>query len=212
MNITVVGAAGRTGREIVQQAIRAGHNVTAVVRNTRVYEPPAPGVEVRHADVCDLTSLRGAFDGSDVVINAIGPRSGKVPAQIYSTGAANIGAEMRREGVRRLVTISAVPASLTQEKTAFERYFLHPILWRFFGPSYSDLRVMEAGLRDTSNIDWTIIRPPLLTDDKPTGTYRTAIDTHLKRVRKISRADLASAMLASSADDDLIGHVLTVSV
>ncbi len=212
MNITVVGAAGRTGNEIVKQAIRAGTTVTAVVRDAGVYEPPAPGVEVRYADVCEPTSLRGLFAGSDVVINAIGPRNGRVPTQIYSTGAANIGAEMRRVGIRRLVTISAVPASLPQEKNAFERYILHPILWRFFGPSYSDLRIMEAGLRDTSNIDWTIIRPPLLTDDEPTGTYRTAIDSHLKRVRKISRADLATAMLATSADDDLIGHVLTVSV
>lgn len=212
MHITVLGAAGRTGSHIVQQAVGAGHTITTVVRDASNYEPPAAGVEVHRADVSDPTSLDGVFTGSDVVINAIGPRKGKEPAEVYSRGAANVTAEMRRAGVRRLVTISAVPASLPHEKNLFERYLLHPILWRFFGPSYADLRVMETALRSSTNIDWTIIRPPLLTDDEPTGTYRTAIDSHLKAAKKISRADLATVMLAAATDDSLIGHVLTVSI
>lgn len=212
MRITVLGAAGRTGGHIVQQAVAAGYSVTAVVRDTGNYDPPAAGVEVRRTDVSEVTSLKGIFDGSDVVINAIGPRNGKEPGDVYSYGAANITAEMRRAGVRRLVTISAVPASLSPEKNLFERYILHPILWRFFGPSYADLRIMETALRSSTDIDWTIIRPPLLTDDEPTGTYRTAIDSHLKGAKKISRADLATAMLGAATDDSLIGHVLTVSV
>ena len=121
-------------------------------------------------------------------------------------------AEMRLSGVRRLVTISAVPASLPSEKNSFERYFLHPILWRFFGPSYADIRIMEAELRNATDIDWTIVRPPLLTDDEPIGTYRTEVDIRLKGAKKICRADLATAMLAAVADESLIGHVITVSV
>lgn len=170
------------------------------------------GVEVRQADVAKPSSLQGLFAGSDVVINAIGPRNGKEPGGIYSVGASNIMAEMRRSGVRRLVAISAVPASLPQEKNSFERFLLHPILWRFFGPSYADLRIMEADLRNSTDIDWTIVRPPLLTDDEPTSTYRTAVDSRLKGAKKISRSDLAAAMLAAAKDDALIGRVLTVSV
>ena len=212
MNITVLGAAGRTGGEVVRQARREGHRVIALVRDVRHYEPPADGVEVHRADVTDPTSLRGLLEGSDVVMNAIGPHNGKKPTDVYSRGAANVTAEMRRAGVRRLVTISAVPASLPQEKNLFERYLLHPILWRFFGPSYSDLRLMEAALHQSTDIDWTIIRPPLLTDDVWTGAYRTAIDSRLKGAKKISRADLADAMLAAAANDSLIGRVLTVSI
>ncbi|GAA5226059.1 NAD(P)-dependent oxidoreductase [Paeniglutamicibacter antarcticus] len=212
MHIIVLGAAGRTGSQIVQQALRAGHTVTALVRDDSTYGPPAVGVQVHRADVSDPSSLAGAFAGSDTVINAIGPRNGKEPAMVYSEGAANVTAEMRRAGVRRLVTVSAVPASLPHEKNLFERLLLHPILWRFFGPSYADLRIMEAALRDSANIDWTIIRPPLLTDDEPTGIYRTAIDSHLNGAKKISRTDLATAMLAASTNDTLIGHILTVSI
>lgn len=207
-----MGAAGSTGSHIVEQALRAGHKVTALVRDTGNYGPPVAGLEVHRADVSDPTSLQGVFAGSDVVINAIGPRNGKVPAEVYSRGTANITAEMRRAGVRRLVTISAVPASLPHEKNLFERYLLHPILWHFFGPSYVDLRIMEATLRSSTDIDWTIVRPPRLTDDEPAGTYRTSIDSHLKSAKKISRAELATSMLAAAADDSLIGHVLTVSI
>lgn len=212
MDITVLGAAGRTGAHIVEQAIRADHQVRVLVRDTVQYEAPAANVAVYRADVLEPASLHGLLDGSDVVINAIGPRNGKEPTEVYSQGAASVTTEMGRAGVRRLVTVSAVPASLPAEKNLFERYLLHPILWRFFGPSYADLRVMEKALRSTADIDWTIIRPPLLTDDEPIGTFRTAIDAHLKGAKKISRTDLATAMLAAATDDSLIGHVVTVSV
>lgn len=211
MRITVLGAAGGTGHHIVEQAIHAHHQVTAVVRRPSDYAPPS-GVTVRQGDVLDPASLHGALDGSDAVIFIVGPHNGKEPAAVYSQGVANVTAEMRRVGVRRLVAISAVPASLPQEKNLFERYVLHPILWRFFGPSYADLRLMEQQLRADSDIDWTVVRPPLLTDDAPTGTHRAAIDTQLKGAKKISRPDLANAMLAAAVDDSLIGHVVTVSV
>ncbi len=212
MHTTVLGAAGRTGSLIVAQAADARHHVTALVRDISAYDPPRGQVVAQRADVLDPASLQGVLDGSDLVINAIGPRNGKKPDRVYSQGMANLTTEMRRADIRRLVTISAVPASLPEEKNRFERYLLHPILWRFFGPSYADLRLMETALHTSTDIDWTIVRPPLLTDDDPTGTYRTAVDSHLKSAKKISRADLADAMLAAGRDDSLIGHVLTVSI
>ncbi len=211
MQIVVIGAAGRTGAHIVEQAAQAQHQVTALVRDTTRYQPPTAGVDVHRADVLEPASLKGLLDGADAVIVAVGPHNGKKPAEVYSRGLTTVTAEMRRTEVQRLVTISAVPASLPDEKNLFERYLLHPILWRFFGPSYTDLRVMEKTLRDTTDLAWTIIRPPLLTDDPPTGTFRTAIDSHLKGAKKISRADLATAMLAAAGDDALAGHVMTVS-
>ncbi len=212
MNIAVIGAAGRTGTLIIAQAATAGHRVTALVRDTGKYQPPAGGVVAHRVDVLEPPSLQGLFVEADAVIYVVGPGNGKEPTEVYSRGMANVTAEMHRAGVRRLVTVSAVPASLAQEKNLFERCLLHPILWRYFGPSYADLRIMEEALRGTDGIDWTIVRPPLLTDDPPAGTHRSAIDSHLKGVKKISRADLATAMLHAATDDALIGHVVTVSV
>lgn len=210
MHVAVIGAAGRTGSLIVERAVAWGHHVSAVVRDPAAYEPRA-GVMVAHGDVLKPGSVFGALQAVDVVLCAVGPRNGKEPHRLYSQGIANLTDDMRASAVRRLVTISAVPASLPQEKNAFERYLLHPILWRFFGPSYADLRVMEAALRESVAIDWTIIRPPLLTDDVPTGTYRAALDSPLKRAKKISRGDLAAAMLASATDPSTVGRVMTVS-
>lgn len=211
MQIVVIGAAGRTGAHIVQQAAQAQHHVSALVRDATRYHPPTDGVDVHPADVLEPASLDGLLNGADAVIVAVGPHNGKKPTEVYSRGLAAVTAEMRRADVKRLVIISAIPASLPYEKNLFERYLLHPILWRFFGPSYTDLRVMEKTLRDTTDLAWTIIRAPLLTDDQPTGTFRTAIDSHLKGAKKISRADLATAILTAASDDALAGHVMTVS-
>lgn len=212
MNIAVIGAAGRTGAEVVELAVAERHHVTALVRDPEKYQPPDASVVVHRADVLQAPSLCGLFAGADAVLVTVGPSNGKEPTRVYSQGLASVTAEMRRAGVTRLVIISAVPASLPEEKNLFERYLLHPILWRFFGPSYADLRVMEKTLRSITDLQWTVVRPPLLTDDQPTGAYRTAVDSRLKGARKISRADLAAAMLAAADDDSLIGHVVTISV
>ncbi|MEO7588101.1 MAG: NAD(P)H-binding protein [Arachnia sp.] len=211
MNIIILGAHGRTGHHMVDQAARADHSVTAVMRRVPEQAIASPHVTVEQADVLDPASLRGVLDGADVVVFAAGPSNSKEPDGIYSQGVANVVAEMGRAGVRRLVAISAVPVSAPKEKNLFERLILHPILWRFFGPSYADLRLMEESLRGTSDIDWTVVRPPLLTDDAPTGTYRSSTDSRLPGARKISRQDLATAMLDAALDDSLIGHVVTVS-
>jgi putative NADH-flavin reductase len=61
---------------------------------------------------------------------------------------------------------------------------------------YTDLALMEDVLRE-SELDWTIFRPPLLTNGKLTGAYRTAMGRNLKGGNVVSRADVAHAMLAA---------------
>jgi len=84
MQIVVIGAAGRTGAHIVEQAAQAQHQVTALVRDTTRYQPPTAGVDVHRADVLEPASLEGLLDGADAVIVAVGPHNGKKPAEVYS--------------------------------------------------------------------------------------------------------------------------------
>lgn len=212
MRITVFGASGGTGQLLVKQAAAHGHHVTAVVRNPNSVMAFDPATTVRRADVLDPESLTGTTLRADAVISVLGPRDGRQPTTVYSEGTANIMQDMRATGARRLLVISAVPASPPGEKSIFERYILHPILWRFFGPSYTDLRRMEAELRETADVDWTIVRPPRLTDGGPTGRYRSAVDSRLAGAKRISRGDLAAALLTAAADKSLVRRVVTVSI
>ena len=66
---------------------------------------------------------------------------------------------------------------------------------------YTDLLKMEAVIK-SNNINWTIIRPPQLTNQAVTGTYRIAINAFLKNCLKISRADVAHFIINNIANRD----------
>jgi putative NADH-flavin reductase len=74
-----------------------------------------------------------------------------------------------------------------------------PIIKRVLGNVYIDLARMEDILRE-SDLDWTALRPPRLTNKPRSGTYRTAYGQNLRRGLTISRADLADAMLRAVGD------------
>jgi putative NADH-flavin reductase len=134
----------------------------------------------------DPSTFERAIAGKDAVISALGVTS-RAPTTVYSEGIANILRAMRASGVRRLICISAGgldPGPLWQ------RWIAKPLLWLAFKNGYSDMARMEVEVRE-SGLDWTIIRPPRLTDDAQTGRYQIAINQHLSRGWKINRADLA---------------------
>lgn len=210
MRIIVFGATGRTGREVVRQAATAGHDVVAVTRRPADYDAP-PGVDVRAADVLDPSSLGDLFRPGDAVISAIGPDDGRRPTTVYSDGVRAIISGMRNGGADRLVVISAVPVSAPADKTGFERLVLHPVLWRFFGPSYRDLRAMEADLATTGDLGWAVVRPPQLTERPSDRRVRSAWDVPLRGTRSISHHALAESLLAVATAEPFRSGVLTVS-
>jgi putative NADH-flavin reductase len=193
MHLAIFGSTGPTGRALVSQALDRGHDVTAVARDPAAVDAAGARLKVVRADVLDRSSFDGALDGVDAVLSAIGAH-GRGRTTVYSAGAANIRDTMHQAGVRRFVGISALPVTPRTDLGLVERWILVPLLSMFFGEMYADMSRMEQVLRE-SDLDFTIMRPPQLTNQSATGTYRTAINLRLPRARKISRADLAAAML-----------------
>ena len=113
---------------------------------------------------------------------------------------------MKRANVKRIVVISAAP--LGAPEGMFQRVAF-AILWTLLRDVYSDLRDMESVL-EKSDADWTIARPPRLTDGPLTGAYRTAIDRNVGSV--ISRADLAREMLRALDEPKTIHHTVGIAV
>ncbi len=201
MHITVFGANGKTGKHVVEQALAAGHRVRAVVRDPKSIETTHEHLEVVRGDVMDASTLDVA---GDAVVSCIGARTRKA-GDIAARGTENVLVAMKRAGVKRVVVISAAP--LGAAEGAFQRV-LFGILWTFLRDVYDDLRRMESVLHE-SDADWTITRPPRLTDGPLTGKYRTAIDRNVGSV--ISRADLAREMLRSLEDDKTIRHTVGIA-
>lgn len=220
MKLTVVGATGGIGGLLCTQATAAGHTVTAVVRD------PAARPDTAATVVADLaadtdTALLTAVQGAHAVLSALGPRSA-TDAGIVSRGTGALVTAMQATGTTRLIVVSAAPIGTVASPARpnpprhdpgdgiIMRAVLNRVVKRIFAANYADLAEMEDLLR-ASQLDWTAIRPPRLTNGPRTGTYRTAIDQNLRRGLTISRADVADAMLNAAADPTTTGHTLGIA-
>ena len=204
MKLTILGATGATGTCLTRQALAAGHEVTAVVRDpSRLAVPAQPRLRTVTADVMDPASITPAIAGADAVISAVGPR-GTGPTTVIQDSVRSIIAAMDKTGARRLLQVSGSIVA-DQGESPYLRYLLKPLARRtFLRHVCADMRRGEDEIRE-SNLDWTIFRPPSLTGKTATGTYRTAIDRNLPHGFTVSRADLAACMLAR-LDDPAVVH------
>lgn len=210
MKLTLFGATGGTGAQVLTQALAAGHHVTAIARHPESIGTRHPALEVIQGDVLSPGSLEDEIHGADAVLSALGAEAGRRPTTVYSQGTAAITAAMQAAGVTRFVGISASPVAPPSVKSPFERRIIHPMLYSFFGGAYDDMTRMEHLLAE-STINWTIFRPPRLTNHPRTGRYRTAVDSKLARAVSISRADLADAMLAAIGNAQLYRHAVAIA-
>jgi putative NADH-flavin reductase len=205
VKLTIIGATGGIGRLLLEQAVGRGDDVTAVVRDPSTITVPVRAIVVDLVRP-DSVALESAFEGSDAVLSAVGPRR-KSEATVTSTGTRTILETMRVSGVRRIVAVSAAPVSTVAAPGRlhppkrdpgdgfFMAHLLSHIAKAAFGWNYLDLAIMEELLRE-SDTEWTVIRPPRLTDGPATGTYKTAMGRNVRGGTSVSRADVAELMLA----------------
>jgi putative NADH-flavin reductase len=210
VKLAIFGATGGTGTLLVQQALAAGHDVTAVARTPARLELRHDHLRTLRGDVLDLASVEEAVRGQEAVMSCIGGTTDQKPVTLYSVGTGNLLRAMRAAGVRRFICISANPLEVGNGDVLLDRLVLKPVVRAIFKESYADLTRMEAEVR-RSDLDWTIMRPPRLTDRPPTARYRIAFDRNLPRGRFISRADLAGAMLRLLDDSQSVHAAVTVA-
>jgi|SRR6185312_8894407 len=210
-NLIIIGANGGIGRQAVDQALSGGHRVTALVRNPAKLPITHPNLKIVQADVTQPLTLSGLFAGHDVVISAIGVRGGfsDHPTSLYSNGAGNILHEMKQAGLRRAFFISASAVETNPLLPFFFRLISKYIIQKLLANMYTDLRLMEGEIKETQ-LDWTIVRPPRLTDAKLTGNYRIAVNRFLKNGLKISRADTAHLMLSHIQAEDMFRAIVEI--
>jgi putative NADH-flavin reductase len=209
MRLAVIGAAGRTGRLVVEQALGRGHQVRAVARHPDAIGVQHPALETAPVDVRDAAALTSAVAGCDALISTLGAGTARDGTDLYSQGVANELQAMAANGIPMLEVVSAAPAGPRDEQPFAARRIIFPILWRLFGGQYEDMRRMEALLR-SSGVNWVAFRPPRLVAKPATGTYRTDTEP-LAGTRSITYPDLATALLDALARDDLHGQAVYVA-
>jgi putative NADH-flavin reductase len=200
MKLTIFGATGATGTALTEQALAAGHEVTAVVRDpARLAVAAHPQLRVMTADaIMDPDTIVPAVAGAGAVVTAIGPR-GTGPTTVIEDSVRAIITAMHKAGCRRLLMLSGSIVA-DEGESPYLRYLVKPLARRtFLRHVCADMSAGEAEIR-ASGLDWTIVRPPALTSKPASGRYRTAIDSNLPHGFRVSRGDLASCLLALAGD------------
>ena len=205
MKVVVVGAAGKTGRAVVSQAKAAGHAVTAFVHNAGDYD--VPDVEVREGDATDPAAVDAALAGQDAVIDTIGGKTPYKATTLEASAARTIIASMQRQGVRRLMVTSAIGEG---DSIANMPVYQRLLLPTFLRGSTPDKAQMEEAV-EASDLDWVIVRPAILNDDPATGNVRVYTPESGDKARKITRADLASFLVAQLSTDENLRRAVTIA-
>jgi putative NADH-flavin reductase len=191
MRILVLGATGGIGQEIVRQAADRGHAVTAFVRARGRLEAFAGRIKVVQGDLLNSRQLEGVMAGQDAVASGFGPRApiSKDDSHLLQSFANALTGAMLYAGVQRVIAVSV--AFLFKDSIIPPAYLAGRL---FFPDLVADASEMEH-VFTISRLDWTIVRPPRLTDKPYTGAYRARED-HLPRFGfTISRADVADFVL-----------------
>ncbi|MFK4225009.1 NAD(P)-dependent oxidoreductase [Streptomyces sp. NPDC019890] len=198
MRLTVFGATGGIGQEIVRQALASGHEVTAVVRDPSRFPITGPDLQVFKADLKEGESLRAAVAGRDAVLSGLGARR-RADAGIAAKLTRSVLWAMEAEQTRRLLVVSAGPLGPAPERTPLLDRTMLAVINLLLQDVYADLRAMEEELARSAT-DWTSVRPPRLLNKPLTGSYRTVVGGNPRSGRTIGRADVAHAMLAMVDD------------
>jgi nucleoside-diphosphate-sugar epimerase len=203
IRVLVVGATGGTGRQLVQQALDQGHQVTAFVRNPAKLQIEHANLRIVKGNVLDYASVQAAMRGQDAVLSALGHKRFFYPNRIQSNGMQNILRAMQACDVPRLVCETAIGIgnSVGRGGLPFTFIFLPLVL-----PFYMWDKLRQEELIIASDRDWIIVRPGMLTNGAARRNYRHGpkVGSYFWPVL-VARADVADFMLKQLKDDAYIG-------
>ena len=198
-NILVFGASGGTGLEVVEQALEAGHKVTAILRHPDKFPIRHEQLRIIKGDVLNSITYENTFFGMDVVISCLGTRNREATV-VYSQGVTNIMQAMQKVGMDRIICLSAGAVEIAPNTSFLMKFLIKNILQKLFKYSYADMLLME-GILHGSNLNWTVIRPPRLLNGDRTGKYRTSINEIIPNMSSLNRADLADYIIHHLDDE-----------
>jgi len=192
VKILIVGATRGIGRQVLEQALAAGHAVTALVRDTRRLDAQHERLKVVQGDVLNADSVALAMAGQEAVCCSLGVKVPWFYVNVFSDGTRNLLDAMKKSGARRLVCVTGIGAGDSRGHGGFlyDRLFL-PFLLRTV---YADKDRQESLIK-ASNVDWVIVRPGFLTNGPLTGRYRAITNLSGVTAGWISRADVAHFIL-----------------
>ena len=203
MKLSVIGASRGIGRKVVEEALARGHGVTALSRS-------ANGMSIDHesfrpidGDATNATDVSQAIEGADAVILTLGvPKDARVlkPTTLFSDATRTLIAAMEEAGVQRLIAVTGFGAGDSKDKLSTPERMTQKA---FLGRAYADKDVQEVLIRE-SDLDWTIARPGILSDNRKSNAYKVLVEKETWRNGVINRADVADFLVTAAEENSHI--------
>lgn len=208
MKLTIFGATGKTGKYLVEQALQQGHQVTAFTRSPEKLTMENPELAAVTGDVRDLDPVLEAVGGADAVISVLGPTENK-PTFAVTTGTKNILEAMQTHNVDRLIISAGAGVGDPQDEPKLINKLINWILKLTARWVYEDMVQTVETVR-ASDLDWTVVRVPMLVDGEPTREIREGYVGKGLGPR-ITRGDLAKYILDQLQREDQIQQSPAIS-
>lgn len=194
MQITIFGATSGIGRCALVEALTRGHTVRAFARSADALDD-RPGLERCVGDALVPQDVARAVKGADAVIYALGVKHDAAilwrEVTLFSQTTQILLEEMERAGVHRLIAVTGFGAGRSKSAMSKLERLGH---WALLGRPYADKDRQEPMIMQ-SDLEWTIVRPVILTNSARSGRYRALRESSEWRNGLISRADVACYLI-----------------
>jgi putative NADH-flavin reductase len=208
MKLAIFGATGRTGLPLVRQALESGHNVVVLVRDPARLTVQNERLSVVRGDSTNAEDVEKTVQGADAVLSVLG-QSKNSPKDLQTVSMRNIVAAMQKYHVRRLVSLTGAGVDAPQDKPRVANHLIKFALKTLSGHVLKDGQ-QHAEVIKNSELDWIIVRGPMLTEGPHTGKYRVGW-VGVNTSARISRADVADFMLKQVSDNTYLHQMPMIS-
>jgi putative NADH-flavin reductase len=202
--VLIIGASRGIGLEAVRLALKAGHSVCALARSASAIPLRDPRLEKLDGDALDREMIETALEGVHAVIQTLGvsPTSELIfsGTRLFSNTTRILVDAMEARAVKRLISVTGLGAG---DSRGYGGLLYDAALWLFLGRIYADKDAQEWIIRE-SRLDWTIVRPTILTTGPLTGAYRVLVNARDWRSGFISRANVADFLVKQIDDASLV--------
>lgn len=203
MRLLVLGATGGIGQHLLDLSLAAGHEVTAFARSPQKITIKHSNLKIVAGNLLNEDELSRVLHGQDAVLSAFGPMSIKKSTTRGDFGRI-LASAMRKSGVRRVQLVSS---AFLFPKVSLLGVVLRSTIMRKVVP---DMAEMERGIAKDF-LDWTILRPPRLTNGELTRRFRVADGQLPANGANISRADVAAFMVQEAEKPEHVQQIVGLS-
>ena len=208
MKISIFGATGATGQELIKQSLANGYHISTIVRNK--LDVSSPLLTIVKGSIFDKELVKKIIDKSDLVISVVAftPKLfGQKSTDLYAKTASVIVEAMTELNLKKLVFCTSAGVENDPNEIWFYKYILKPF---YLKKGYMNMLLAEEKIIN-SKLDWILVRPSRLTNSPLTGQFRVSDRFRPKGGSCISRADLAFFMLEQLNNNNYVHKTPTIA-